>query len=99
VYLEEETQGHRWLVVWPRGYSRLGTEVLDEKGQLLARIGDLVTLGGGQIDQGTYEFLRKQLIGDVPEACRNADYWVTRGTVNSGAGLPATSRKGVNNLS
>jgi len=80
IYLSERDTGHRWLVVWPERYSRSGDVILNGE-HLEARVGDTITLGGGQIDHGDYAFLRTKLATDVPERCRDSDYWITDGPV------------------
>ncbi len=70
-----------YLPVWPPGYS-LKTEgddvrVLDERGGLVARAGDKVEAGGGEIGKsgtaGGYQELRRRL--DVPEKCTGI-FWI-----------------------
>ncbi len=57
---------HADVVVWPYGYSleRKGAEirVLDEQGRVVARVGEQVELGGGEITQAE--------AGPTPEAAR-----------------------------
>jgi len=61
---------HDELILWPYGYS-LKTEgkeiwVIDDKGQTVAHIGDLVRLGGGEIPA----FFAEEKLGQLlPEGC------------------------------
>ena len=65
---EEERGGPGSVVVWPAGYSLAknggGVLVLGRKGKAEARIGDEVSMGGGQISEGS--------LGEDPEARRRA---------------------------
>jgi hypothetical protein len=50
----------------------------------IARIGDEITLGGGEIPANEFEFLQGKLATDVPDGCRGSDYWVTNGPASAG---------------
>jgi hypothetical protein len=72
----ESGMGTRWLILWPRGYSR-SEEVIYRGGRAAAEIGDHVTLVGGEYDDADYDFLRRSLLDrDVPQACRGERYWL-----------------------
>ena len=81
------------LVVWPHGYSlrREGDEilVLNGRDEVVAKVGEEVRMGGGQITQEeagpmpeaarrTFEEKRRQL--GVPDGCRGP-LWVSSGVV------------------
>jgi hypothetical protein len=84
VFIREPSLGHRWLVIWPVGYSKHGDSIRDGDGTAIARIGDEITLGGGEIKADEFDFLRGKLATDVPEGCRGSDYWVTDGPASAG---------------
>ena len=81
------------VVVWPYGYSlsRKGGEIriLNEKGKVVARVGEEVRMGGGEITQAeagpTPEAARRQFeekrgeLG-VPDQCRGP-LWVSSGVI------------------
>lgn len=78
-----DSSGHRWLVVWPDGYSREGDTVLDERRTLVGAVGDELTLGGGEVPTGSFDFLNEKLVTEVPASCRGSDYWVASGLAPS----------------
>jgi hypothetical protein len=67
------------LPVWPPGFelSTKGGEirVLDEAGRVVARVGDQVRMGGGQV--AVSERLRRRL--SMPEECPGPIWWVGEG--------------------
>ena len=73
--LRHEDRSRGDLPVWPPGWelSIEGREVrvLDDRGRVVAQVGDVVRMGGGQITRGGtgggYERLRREL--GVPEGC------------------------------
>lgn len=69
--------GRPQLVLWPPGFRLVrdaqGFAVADESGTILARVGDEVMSGGGEVG------LRKarELTGETfPEACRTNNFWM-----------------------
>ncbi len=77
------TRRHADVVVWPYGYSldRKGAEirVLDEQGRVVARVGEQVKMGGGEITQAEagptpgaarQQFEEKRGELGVPDRCR-----------------------------
>ena len=74
------------VVVWPHGYSlsRKGGEVLilDEKGRVVARVGEVARMGGGEIRRedsgGHFEETRGEL--GVPDRCRGP-LWISSGVI------------------
>ena len=70
VLLVDQSQGHRWLVVWPSGTSLDGDSIIDSGGHPEAHIGDTVDLGGGAYGESDYKFVRGLMEADVPEGCR-----------------------------
>lgn len=81
VYIREESIGHRWLVVWPQGYSREGETIRDKEGIAVAGIGQAVTLGGGEVPANRWDVLRSLLLTEVPAGCRDGDYWLMGGFI------------------
>jgi hypothetical protein len=76
----------RWLLLWPEGFTARTAEgdieVLDEEGDLVARAGDHIRLGGGETNPlevgGTAqaEDRATELTGqDIPERCGDL-YWL-----------------------
>jgi hypothetical protein len=76
----------RWLLLWPEGFTARtaegNIEVLDEEGDLVARAGDHIRLGGGETNPlevgGTAqaEDRATELTGqDIPERCGDL-YWL-----------------------
>jgi hypothetical protein len=65
----------RWLPIWPPGFSLAGDVVLDG-GAEVARVGDVVKLGGGEYHEPEYDVLRTLMPADVPDACRGGAYWL-----------------------
>lgn len=76
VLLEEPIQRIRWLVVWPAGYSGLGGSIVDGDGHPVARVGDVVDLGGGEYREDQYGFLQTLLISEPALGCRGGPYWL-----------------------
>ena len=74
------------VVVWPHGYSlsRKNGEVLilDEKDKVVARVGETVSMGGGEIRRedsgGQFEERRGEL--GVPDRCRGP-LWLSSGVI------------------
>jgi hypothetical protein len=77
---------NRWLLLWPEGHTaRLADgllEVLDESGELVAREGERLRVGGGErnpIEMGgeaAAERYATDLTGlDIPERCGDL-YWI-----------------------
>ena len=71
----------RWVVVWPEGYELQGDTVLDQGGQLVARFGDAITLGGGEVPKGRYDLMQGSLVNDVPTSCREGPFWIAEGAI------------------
>jgi hypothetical protein len=66
-----------FLIIWPKGYSldKNGDEIriLDEEGQVVARVGDNISAGGGEVGKGIVEkFIDKHL----PDDCEGP-YWLS----------------------
>jgi hypothetical protein len=77
---------NRWLILWPEGYTARATqgwfEVLDREGDMVAREGDHIRLGGGETNPlevgGAAQAERRatDLTGqDIPERCGDL-YWL-----------------------
>jgi hypothetical protein len=76
----------RWLILWPEGYTAREVqgriEILDEEGDLVAREGEQIHVGGGERNPleigGTAEAERyaSEATGqDIPERCGDL-YWL-----------------------
>lgn len=71
------TQGQgRWLVIWPSGFSLRGDLVVDGRGHPKATVGQPVRLLGREYNESQYAFLRTLMEREIPNACREADYWL-----------------------
>ena len=69
------------LVAWPRGTSaRVAgdgrVEILNQDGDIIAREGQEVVLGGGSLS-GPEGPGYSELVSQVPESCRTGEVWVT----------------------
>lgn len=76
-YLRLETKGSNDLIIWPKGYSMEieGDEImiLDEEKQFVARVGDTISAGGGEMEN----IFNLWLIGVfLPFDCEGP-YWVS----------------------
>jgi hypothetical protein len=69
-----ETTG-RWLPVWPPNFGLAGDVVMDGT-RPVARVGDVVKLGGGEYAGHSSDFLRTLMDGDVPAECQHGAYWL-----------------------
>src|SRR3989304_2870261 len=85
-----------YLLIWPYGFS-LRTEgeeiqVIDENGQVFARVGDNIRVGGGEITgENAKELIEKYYIETpLPEDCQGP-YWVVGEVVYNGSDLGAES--------
>ena len=85
----------KYLLIWPHGFS-LRTEgeeilVIDDGGQVVARVGDKITVGGGEITDSSFnvpgktakEFIEESIIGQpLPDDC-TGPYWIVGETVKT----------------
>ncbi len=77
------TSGADYLPIWPYGYS-VNVEggeiqVLNESGQVVARVGDIIKAGGGQT---TKEVVEENYIGEsLPDDCEGP-YWLVSEVVD-----------------
>ncbi|HEY4663157.1 MAG TPA: hypothetical protein VIH07_05740 [Candidatus Humimicrobiaceae bacterium] len=85
-----------YLLIWPYGFS-LRTEgeeiqVIDENGQVFARVGDNIRVGGGEITgENAKESIEKYYIETpLPEDCQGP-YWVVGEVVYNGSDLDSES--------
>jgi hypothetical protein len=75
------------LVVWPPGTSRNGADIVGSGGNVLARIGDEVSLGGGEYDADS---IGSQLTAPISSACQTDAYWLVGDVTIDGS--PAASQ-------
>lgn len=69
------------MVVWQPGTSRNGAKIVDSGGNVLAQIGDEVSLGGGEYD---HDSIGSQLTAPISSECQADAYWLVGDvTVNS----------------
>ena len=80
----------KYLLIWPHGFS-LRTEgeeilVIDSNGQVVARVGDIINVGGGEVTaEGAREFIGKSFtVQPLPDNCTGPYFFVadTVKTVN-----------------
>jgi hypothetical protein len=84
------TPGTEYLVIWPYGYS-VNVEdgeiqILDESGQVVARVGDYIRLGGGETDKIVVEenYIGESLPDDIEESLPDDyehPYWLASGII------------------
>lgn len=76
-----------YLLIWPYGFSlrTKGKEiqVVDSDGQVVARVGDKITVGGGEVPgEGVKEFIEESITGQpLPDNC-TGPYWIVGVVVN-----------------
>lgn len=85
-----------YLIIWPYGFS-LRTEgediqVIDEKGQVFAHVGDVIKIGGGEIPlEEAREFIEKSIVEQpLPDDCQGP-YWIVGEVVYNGIDLGTES--------
>jgi hypothetical protein len=61
------------LVVWPPGTSRNGADIVGSGGNLLAQIGDEVSLVGGEYQA---DAVGSQLTAPISSECQTDLYWL-----------------------
>ena len=72
-----------WLLIWPPNFSLNfkddTIQILNKDGQAVARVGDMVRIGGGEVSSSSFfsETMKKKL----PINCL-APYWIVGGEVN-----------------
>ena len=66
------------LVLWPRVYARRGQSVFVGS-ELVASIGDEITLGGGRYPLDQYRFVQTLVDQEIPAECRTGDFWLATG--------------------
>jgi hypothetical protein len=78
-----------YLLIWPHGFS-LRTEgeeilVIDDNGQVFARVGDKITVGGGEIaipEEEAKELIEESIVDQpLPDDCQGP-YWIIGEVVN-----------------
>jgi hypothetical protein len=74
--LKEQPFARSYMIIWPYGYKlRLEgktIQVLDADGQVVARVGDWIELGGGVVD--SIEFIENYIGQPLPPDC-TGPYW------------------------
>jgi hypothetical protein len=76
VYGTAPTRVAKLLVLWPPEYSLRGTDIVNGFGSVVATLGGMVRLGGGEYPASQVEFLRTLLIDDLPAECANGPFWL-----------------------
>ena len=80
----------KYLIIWPHGFS-LRTEgeeiqVIDSNGQVVARVGDEIYVGGGEVaipEEEAKELVEESIIGQpLPDNC-TGPYWIVGETVKT----------------
>jgi hypothetical protein len=72
-----------WLLIWPYGFSlRVDGEelqIINDKGQVVAHVGDYIYFGGGEValpEEEAREHIEKNITGQkLPDSC-NGPYWI-----------------------
>ena len=76
-----------YLLIWPHGFSlhTKGEEiqVIDINGQIVARVGDKITVGGGEIPgEGAKELIEESIVDQpLPDNC-TGPYWIVSNVIN-----------------
>lgn len=83
VRVNDSNSNISYLLVWPPDFS-LSTEsdpiqILDGDGKVVARVGDMVQIGGGEVK--SLSFLNESLQKNLPPNCV-APYWIVGDEVN-----------------
>jgi hypothetical protein len=74
VYVQGD--GDQSLVIWPRGFDRIGQQITD-RGNPVAQIGESLILHGGSIEARQYERVRATFGGSaIAPACATEHYWL-----------------------
>ena len=77
----------KYLIIWPHGFS-LRTEgeeiqVIDSNGQVVARVGDEIYVGGGELPAEEARFIEESITGQpLPDNC-TGPYWIVGETVKT----------------
>lgn len=87
-YLRVKYFDNNYLLIWPYGFS-LRTEgeeiqVIDSNGQVVARVGDKIRVGGGErTGEKAKEFIEKYIVEQpLPDDCQSP-YWIVAGVVET----------------
>ena len=75
VYATSNPPAGRWLPIWPGGFDRDGQSIKDGH-TVVASIGTVVKLGGGEYHASEMNFLRTLLISPIPDVCPASEYWL-----------------------
>ncbi len=95
-YLRVKYVDNNYLLIWPHGFSlRIEGEeiqVIDSNGQVFARVGDIIKVGGGEAPSGKEkEYLEKYFVEQpLPDDCQGP-YWIIGQVVYSGSSLGTES--------
>ena len=82
-----DKQRGAWLVVWQPGSSRSGVAIADSSGKVLARIGDEVSIVGGEYQA---DAIGSQLSMPIPAACQTDRYWLAGDVTVVGSPAPSS---------
>lgn len=89
--LRIEDYGKSYLLILPHGFSvgvdEEGTMVIDEEGKTVARVGDTIQVGGGEVSAGV---AREATGGSLPEGCPGP-YYLVGSIVGAGSPQPEST--------
>ena len=71
-----DTPSGRDLLIWPPGFGLVEDGVVVGGGRPVAKVGQPITVGGGEYQARDYAFLRTRMSNDVPASCRDNRFWL-----------------------
>jgi hypothetical protein len=71
-----ETPSGPDLLIWPPSFALVEDGVVVGGGRPVARVGQPITVGGGEYQARDYDFLRTRMSNDVPAHCRDGRFWL-----------------------
>jgi hypothetical protein len=88
--------GAQTLVIWPQDFTlHVGgtkVEVRNESGEVAARVGEWVSMGGGVMPA---EHLVEEILAQIPPECRDDSYWLANPWMEPMQGPPPTALPGI----
>ena len=81
-----DKQRGAWIVLSQPGSYRSGVAIADSSGKVLARIGDEVSIGGGEYQADS---IGSQLVAPIPAACQTDRYWLAGDMTVVGSPAPS----------